>query len=349
MKCLIPYLLWSLFLISAGRVIARPNVPRDVESFAEKLIPQKRILNLMDEGWRVWGCAPMYGPEGKVHVFFARWPNKEEGFSEHQWAAEGQIVHAIADHPLGPYKVLDIVIEGRGGDCWDATGVINPQIHKIDGKYVLLYTGARDGDIATQGVGMLTAPSLYGPWKKISDKKALVETSDDPNAFDSMMCNNPALIKTPDGRYFMYYKGRSMADLEKGKAKRRIGLAIADQLEGPYVKYKGNPVYNPSPKNCEDPYVWFEEGTFKMLMADKTVIERHAGIYLESFDGIHWSDPVKGYPSPMTLCGKKQRLETPMLLMKDGHPEYLFCNRGEANDDPVYSGFVFKVERAGGQ
>lgn len=52
--------------------------------------------------------------------------------------------------------------------------------------------------------------------------------------------------------------------------KRRIGLAIADKLEESYVKYEGNPVYNPSPKNCEDPYVWREDGKYKIPMADKT-------------------------------------------------------------------------------
>lgn len=344
MKYSISHWLLSVFLISAGQAMAQLDVPQNIGNFAGKLVPENRILNLMDEGWRVWGVAPIYGPNGKVHVFFARWPNKPEGFYEHEWARSGQIVHAVANQPEGPYEVLDVVVQGRGGECWDASGVINPQIHRVGGKYVLVYTGARNEDITTQGVGMMTASSLYGPWTRISDAKALVEVSEDPSAFDSMMCNNPAFIQVPDGRFFLYYKGRSLAESASGKAKRRIGLAIADRLEGPYIKYEGNPIINPAPKNCEDPYVWFEDERFKMLMADKTVLERHAGIYLESFDGIHWSEPVKGYPSPMTLCGKKQRLETPMLLMKDGRPDYLFCNRGESEDEPVNSGFLFKVD-----
>ena len=51
-------------------------------SFADRLEPLNRILDLSDEGWAVWCCSPVYGPDGKVHVFFSRMPERIETWKE---------------------------------------------------------------------------------------------------------------------------------------------------------------------------------------------------------------------------------------------------------------------------
>ncbi|MHC4199761.1 MAG: glycoside hydrolase family protein, partial [Planctomycetota bacterium] len=306
------------------------------------------ILNLMDEGWFVWGCAPIYDDTNKVHVFFARWRHGGN-WRKIDWKNTGQIVHAVADRPEGPYRVLEVVLEGRGRACWDGTGVINPQIHRFDGKYVLLYAGINvKMRPVVQAIGMAVSDSLNGPWKIVSDKEPLITISQRKEQFDSILCNNPALVRTPDGKFFLYYKGRSVLYEEQNKKIcRKIGLAVAEQVEGPYVKYSGNPVLDHAPKDFEDPYVWYEDGRFRMLLHDLKYREHGAGLYLESTDGKQWSRPVKGYPSTRKVFGVKQRLETPILLMKDGRPRYLFNNRGGSSKDRVFSGFVWKIEDAG--
>lgn len=341
--------LWLVWWLTApptgglrGAEQVETDVPEVVTPFADRLRPMNRILDQMDEGWSVWGCAPIYGPDDRVHVFFARWrhgPRK----TEITWTQTGQIAHAVAKRPEGPYEFKGVVLQGRGAGCWDGSGVINPQIYAIDGKYALLYTGARNGEKQGQQIGMAVAASLDGPWRNVSDKRPLLAISKERSDFDSYLVNNPALIKTPQGKYFLYYKGRDVFNDPKGK--RKIGLAIADRLHGPYRKYAGNPIIDMSRvgKDFEDPYVWMEDGRFCMLMHDMGVFEHGAGLYLESFDGIHWSKPVAGYPSTLTLFGVKQRLETPILLLRDGRPDYLFNNRAGSKGDLVFSGFVFKV------
>ncbi len=320
--------------------------PRD---FCNSLKPMARILNLMDKGWTVWGCAPIYDDSAKVHVFFARWRHGGN-WKKIDWSNTGQIVHAVAERPEGPYKILEVVLEGRGGDHWDATGVINPQIYKIDGRYVLLYTGVnrrRYNSLRGQAIGMALADTLNGPWNVVSAEAPLLAPSVDEEAFDSFLCNNPALVKTPHGKFFLYYKGRSIRGEENnGRICRRIGLAVAETLVGPYVKYPDNPVLDDSPKDYEDPYVWHEDGRFRMLLHDLSYFEHGSGLYLESTDGIKWSKPVKGYPSTKSAFGFKQRFETPILLMKDGHPQYLFNNRGGNSKEKIFSGFVWKIESA---
>ena len=54
---------------------AQPEPAQErLSDFCRRLEPVGRILELPD--WRVWGCSPLDGPDGKVHVFFARWPNQ---------------------------------------------------------------------------------------------------------------------------------------------------------------------------------------------------------------------------------------------------------------------------------
>lgn len=44
----------------------------NLSPFAERLKPVGRRLEM--EGWYIWCNSPIYGPDGKVHVFFSRWP-----------------------------------------------------------------------------------------------------------------------------------------------------------------------------------------------------------------------------------------------------------------------------------
>src|SRR3546814_6391446 len=50
------------------------------------------------EDWFVWDSTPILGEDGKIHVFFSRWPD-EFG----NWLSHSEIAHAVADKPEGPY------------------------------------------------------------------------------------------------------------------------------------------------------------------------------------------------------------------------------------------------------
>ena len=48
--------------------------PRNkISDFCKRLLPVGRILE--SEGYYVWCCTPIYGEDGKVHVFYSRWPD----------------------------------------------------------------------------------------------------------------------------------------------------------------------------------------------------------------------------------------------------------------------------------
>jgi hypothetical protein len=255
-----------------------------------------------------------------------------------------QIVHAVAAKPEGPYEVLGVVIEGNGGsEQWDSSVVINAKIYAVGDQYCLLYTGCTEKRHDTQAVGMLLSRSLDGPWERVSEVP-IIAPEPDRRGFDGYLCNNPALAVHPNGEFWIYYKGRPVVGAENGHFKSgrmTIGLSVAKSLRGPYVKYPLNPVIDMG-RSIEDPYAWYDGKMFWMLVSELGSRDP-AGLLLSSSDGLVWSEPGKGYPSPKTFLGRSQRLEEPNLLFADGRPTHLFNAMGACPEDDVYSGFVFEI------
>jgi len=134
---------------------------------------------------------------------------------------------------------------------------------------------------------MMIADSPEGPWKKVIKDGPLLAPPTDPSiwSFQSPVgVNNPALLEHPDGRFFLYYKAMKKGDI------RRMGVAIADQVEGPYVF---NPKSLTSNKTTiEDGYAFSEN---KKLFLLTTNNHEGAGYLWASDDGIHFTEPIVGF------------------------------------------------------
>ena len=305
-----------------------------MEKLNQRLKPLRRILNLRHEGWTVWDCSPIYGKDGRIHVFATRWPYLDE--PDRNWfRGGGQIVHTVASAPEGPYEVVDVVLSSDGSDAhWKSSGVINPKIYLTDDLYCLIHTGCTAQKMGTQAIGMLTSTSLDGPWTDVCAEAPIV---DQPG-----ICNNPALLQHPNGQFWIYYKGGF-----EGVSGMNFGLAIADRLEGPYRKFPSNPLIDPElvkqHRKLEDPYVWHDESGFWLLCNKVGTEDGPAGLLFHSENGVDWEPPVAGYPNPVDFRGYRQRLEEPNLLFRNGKPTHLFNIMGACPEDPVYSGFVFAI------
>jgi hypothetical protein len=228
--------------------------------------------------------------------------------------------------------------------------------------------------VETKRIGLAIADNLDGPWKRISDINPLLDCGAH-DAWDGVLVSNPAFVCRPNGNFMLYYKGMDFASRQKHFGNRKIGLAIADQLEGPYRKVPQNPLISfehisikrPNltqltdswPENyptaqVEDPYIWYENGRFRALMRDMGFFNHNYGILLESNDGINWPlepqiafrESTSYINEPYHGLAREGRLERPQLLMKDGRPDYLFCAlRG--GEFCTSSGMVFKIAREG--
>lgn len=131
---------------------------------------------------------------------------------------------------------------------------------------------------------------------------------------------------------------------------------MADRLEGPYRKFEGNPVLDFSAlggdAQLEDAFVWRDGGGFRMLSRDMGFFGHDAGLYLESADGLRWSEPkisflpIRRYreepPAPAHLK-KYGRLERPQLLFRGGKPTHLFC-AAQGGQYQTATAFVFEIK-----
>ncbi|TGE03866.1 glycoside hydrolase family protein [Hymenobacter fodinae] len=335
---------------AAGRLLDFPKA--DFAKFSKHLKPVGRLLE--QEGYYVWCNSPIYGPDGRVHVFYSRWP-AAKGMGG--WLNSCEIARAVADTPEGPFVYQETVLAPRGPGFWDATTCHNPHIQLVDGKYCLFFMGTSNGKTNTKRIGLATADHLEGPWTR-PDQPLLLPG--ETGAWDDHCTTNPAFVKH-EGKYWLYYKSWNTQDYVTSKdpvirGNRKYGLAIADRLEGPYVKYAGNPVIDFSRlgnnKQFEDAYVWEQQGKFHLLARDMGVYSQEVGLYLESKDGKEWTYPkiaflplrdygVQEPPAPPKLK-RYGRLERPQLLMRNSKPEYLF-GASQGGKYMTASSFVFKI------
>ncbi|MCD8080741.1 MAG: glycoside hydrolase family protein [Bacteroides sp.] len=341
------------FLISLSCAQAQEQeVP--VSDFCHSLTPLGRILET--ENYYVWCVSPIYDEQGRVHVFYSRWPST---YGMGGWIRACEIAHAVAGSPEGPYEYVETVLSPRPG-FWDATSCHNPHIQYVDGRYCLFYMGNSNGRTDTKRIGLATATSLYGPWERAD--RPLLETGPE-GSWDDHCTTNPAFLKHPDGRYMLYYKSWNHVEYaheQQGiRGNRKYGLALSDKLEGPYIRYEGNPVVDLSGygnnRQVEDAYVWHQEGKFCMLMRDMGFVNHEVGLYFESENGTDWGKPQIAWwgaqeyleepPAPSHLK-RYGRFERPQLLMKKGKPAYLF-NAMQGGRYMTASGFVFRIGEKG--
>jgi hypothetical protein len=322
-----------------------------LSDFEKRLTPVGRALEFED--YYVWCNSPIEGPDGKIHVFFSRWP-KDKSMSG--WTNSSEIAHAVADKPEGPYKYVSTVLAPRGEGYWDATTCHNPNIHFVDGKYALFFIGNSNGKLDTQRIGLATADSLFGPWNRPDEPLLHPGKVGD---WDDHCTTNPSFLKHPNGEYWLYYKSFDTEGYVNPKfevrGNRKYGLAIAKSLQGPYVKYEGNPVidYHTMGNNqqCEDAFTWYDGEKFNMLARDLGVFGIDKGLYMSSKDGKHWSEPLIAYqelskyvnqpPAPKHL-NRYGRAERPQVLFQNGKPTYLFT-ASQGGKYETASGFIFKI------
>jgi hypothetical protein len=209
---------------------------------------------------------------------------------------------------------------------------------------------------------MLVSESINGPWEEIPNKKEpLLAPPSDSNSWcynSGCGVNNPALLKHPDGRYFLYFKSMT-GPRPEGKVK--MGLAIADKLEGPYIIQPGSITAND--RVIEDGYAFMYEGKFALLTTDNHgMIEEGGGILWTSEDGLHFNEYEKGFHRINQYTevnmenvavhygpqnSKYAKIERPQILFKNGIPAYLYGPSGInifGGDCTVSYVFKFKSE-----
>lgn len=229
--------------------------------------------------------------------------------------------------------------KGKPG-TWEGESVFTPNILVAEGKYWLFYTGVsrkfKQPYNPDSKIGIAVSDSPDGPWERLATNPALTN-SDNPEDFDSHLVDDACLI-VKDGKYWFYYKGRQLG---KSPAQTKMGVAIAEHPQGPYVKHPENPVI----MGNHEVAVW-PHGKGVIAMIGTTGPDSLTNTIQYAEDGIHFTKiyDLKNSPSaaglyrPEAFTGSGKG-EMPEWGVKIGKADR---KKGEL---PFVQGFELKVSK----
>lgn len=229
---------------------------------AESGVMRRDPSDVIKEGdlFYVWYSKGKISPGYDATVWYA---TSADG---HKWTEKGKAV-------------------GKGAKgTWEGASVFTPNILVAEGKYWLFYTGtsnefSKKPFNPDSKIGIAVSESPDGPWEKLATNPAL-KNSDKREDFDSHLVDDACLV-VRDGKYWFYYKGRQLG---KSPGQTQMGLAIADQPQGPYIRHESNPVI---PGNHEV-LVW-PHGNGVAAMIGTTGPKAITNSILYAEDGINFS------------------------------------------------------------
>lgn len=304
----------------------------------DRLRPALLGCGLSMEDYWVWCGSVIRGEDGRYHMFASRWPKSLPFWAGYAVASE--VVRATSDSPAGPYEFREVVLPARGEQFWDGRMTHNPTIQKSGDTYLLYYIGATyDGPVPTGQkllvdrsvanrswssirIGLATANSVDGPWTR----RAEPILGPVGGSWETNVVTNPAPCVDDDGSVLMIYR----TSLDKRLA---LGVARAEQFDGPYERIAGPVRVFGETGYVEDPFIWRCDSRYEMLAKDMTggiTGEKHAGVHALSRDGIDWqlAPEPKAYSRKVVHSDGTSStlgcLERPQLLIEEGVPTHLF-------------------------
>ncbi len=322
------------------------------------------------ENTHVWGSSAVMGPDGKVHIYAAQWERpikdrfggKAPSGINSGWLNSSEIAHYIGDKPEGPFEFVRIAVPDKNGDF---NAPHNPTIKYFDGKYVLLFI-VNSGGGATQRIMMFLADDLNDNWRPAKGAEpdgTVLRKSTDSRIWDhkALLGNsNPSLIKH-NGKYKLYFKG--VIPVAKGKGYKGMGrtwtygVALSDNLEGPYVKEPERITRTDHP--IEDAYAFVHNDRVWMFSRDMNEVRGGGGLLWVSDDGMQfdYEKTCLGFHHLFHYLGKETtsklkkyrgnqqgHLERPQVLFINGKPSYLYLATGLGFPAPYGScSYVFRM------
>jgi hypothetical protein len=328
-------------LSAPAPVVDPPSVPAPLKvprsAIVERL--EWKGIAIEDPDYTIWGASPILA-DGRVHLFAARWP---EPNVDPAWRRSSEIAHYVADQPEGPFRLARVVLRGTGraGD-WDTYAPHNPEVQRFNDTFALCYIANSDfrqpPHPLNQRIGMVTADHIDGPWRKVGNDGLLLAPSPDPRHFThGRQVVNPALLQVGN-RFHLYFKTTGRAP-----GTTVYGLAIADQLTGPY-RMREEPLTSAG-ITIEDGSAFTWDGKVCLLTTDnhgKVTGFRGAGALWVSENGIQfrpeWTQlgfdliprhfPAYDPSRVKRIYGGDPKFERPKVLCVDGRPAWLYAPSG---------------------
>ncbi|MFI3325653.1 MAG: family 43 glycosylhydrolase [Clostridia bacterium] len=212
--------------------------------------------------------------------------------------------------------------------AYDERSVFTPEAMTYDGKFYLVYQTVENPYVnrVHENIAIAVSDSATGPFVK-SDKPILEPTKDgvwegdidnrflvsEKGSFDSHKVHDPLLFAFK-GKFYLYYKGEPMGEqMYMGGRETKWGVAIADNILGPYERSPYNPVTNSGHETC----LWqYNGGMAAFLRTDG--VEKNTLQFAE--DGINFEikSVIKGGPEACGPFRDAESFENPLQGMNWG-------------------------------
>lgn len=230
----------------------------------------------IDEKWQRLDPSNVIFWNGRYWVTYTKAAAKQNLYHGTVWAA-------VSDDGFHWTEIGEAL--GRGAkDAWDNFGVITPYIVPWNGRFYLFYTASHEkegepwavrGESNKRHIGVAEADKPQGPYKRIKEEPILSPGVE--GEWDSYLVDDTHILYR-DEKFYLYYKG---GDKNVTAETTRWGVAIAEKLTGPYVKYQENPFLDSGHTVC----VW-KQGKGVTALVDNAGPQRHTMQYSE--DGLHF-------------------------------------------------------------
>lgn len=155
----------------------------------------------------LWSPLPVYDPkDSRWNLFYVAYQAAPD--TSEQWLTnhEGRIWRAVSATPGedgidGPYKDVGIILQrGKESDAWEGLqGTDSFFPYQVGDSWYALYGSAHTEKlpISLWQVGLATAPSIAGPWRRCSEFN--------PLKVESRFIENPIVSRLDDGTYVAVY------------------------------------------------------------------------------------------------------------------------------------------------
>ncbi|MDZ8120002.1 glycoside hydrolase family protein [Pontiella agarivorans] len=199
---------------------------------AANVVPRDVNNGIEDAEYSYWGGNIIAGDDGKNHLFVCRWPEDNvkgggKASGHHTWWSS-EVVHAVSDDPLGPYKVVDTIGKGH-----------NPEIYQ---------TAAGTWYIGVMGKKAYRAESLEGPWEQVV---STFDRTDVPKHWHE----NRTYVAREDGSVLAMCKAGTLWLSEKGDENFHLLTEESAYTRPPQGHY-------------EDPVIWRDEVQYHLVYND---------------------------------------------------------------------------------
>ena len=295
-------------------------------------------ISLQSDTASFWGGGAVRSDDGRVHLFASRFT---EGCGLATWLGNSECVHAVADDPLGPFEVQDVVLP---------VFCHNPTVRRDPTGGYVLYSIGGDKDPSESATACADGVTLE-PWDAgLEPLNCVIRAmrADDPDgpwsepvaltsaALSPVVCpTNPAPVFAEDGSVEMFLRAYDTIT-DPVEHLHRATMSSWDSeptyADGPLV-----------PQESEDAFVWVDprRGTYHALFNNKWEDDLNNGGHAVSPDGITWTfvGPVFGRPLVLEDGTRwtSPRRERPQILWDDPcHGTLYTASRRDETNDAVF-------------